>query len=89
MFDAVLRLPNDNLCGIVPVRSLHIGHFVGRWAQFSWNESMIDCFLSLSLQVVCALWYPTRQRTFMTAELLKLIKIDQKEQYPRGKDFCL
>jgi len=25
----------------------------------------------------------------MTAELLKLIRIDQKEQYPRGKDFCL
>ena len=41
---------------------------------------MIDCYLLLSLQVVCAL---------MTAELLKLVRIDQKEQCPRGKDFCL
>lgn len=76
MFDLDLRLPIDNLCGVASVRSLHIGH----WAKFSRNESMIDCYLLLSLQVVCAL---------MTAELLKLVRIDQKEQCPRGKDFCL
>ena len=80
MFDSGLRLPIDNLCGVASVRSLHIGHFVGHWAKFSRNESMIDCYLLLSLQVVCAL---------MTAELLKLVRIDQKEQCPRGKDFCL
>ena len=80
MFDSDLRLPIDNLCGVASVRSLHIGHFVGHWAKFSRNESMIDCYLLLSLQVVCAL---------MTAELLKLVRIDHKEQCPRGKDFCL
>ena len=78
MFDSDLRLPIANLCGVASVRSLHIGHFVGHWAKFSRNESMIDCYLLLSLQVVCAL---------MTAELLKLVRIDQKEQCPRGKDF--
>lgn len=80
MFDSDLRLPIANLCGVASVRSLHIGHFVGHWAKFSRNESLIDCYLLLSLQVVCAL---------MTAELLKLVRIDQKEQCPRGKDFCL